>query len=352
MQQQLAAANSTKAGQPPGSIIYTGEHNTETRFSVYDYTKAKLTTAPKAAPADLTALQKTKTNSWVLVEGLADTDQLAALKTSCDIHLMVLEDIANVTQRPKVDFLDDYTFVVLPLFRTSREGNITAEQVSFVLNKHLLLSFHEQSPTWIKPLLQRMKSDKSRVRQKSLPYLLYALLDLLVDQASTVLQNLGDTIDEVHMSVRTDPSQEVLSTLHDLRTELLFFRKLIMPWLDIVGKLSDEYDNTTENMPLFWHDLRDHVLQLNELSKTYLEIVDGMFNLYFSLLSAQTNRIMQTLTVITLVFLPLTLVAGIYGMNFHHMPELAWPHGYWFALGLMGGLAVVILFVLKRKKWF
>ncbi len=349
---QLISRTSQKAGLAPGSLIYTGaETGKSTKLILTDYTKTKIKTKVVRKIEELKSALDHKTNTWIRVEGLCDTTALKEFSDFFNLHSLVLEDIVNIHQRPKVEILEHYSFITLKFLSTIDKDKIIFQQISFIIGKSFIISFHDGDSSYFEPLEKRLLNEKSRLRQKDTFYLSYALLDFIVDHYFLVLEHIGETIEKLDHSISKQQSQKSLKQLHIVRNELLSFRKATIPVFDILGKFKDIVPDS-DKLDIYWQDLRDHITQINELSKTYLDIVDGMFNLYFSLLSAQTNRVMQTLTVITLIFLPLSLIAGIYGMNFHYMPELEWKWGYFLILFVMGFLACGIVLWLKRKKWF
>ncbi|MCF7812792.1 magnesium/cobalt transporter CorA [Candidatus Gracilibacteria bacterium] len=341
-----------KTGLPPGSIVYTGDITKKSNIHISRYTQ-KEHHAQTLRDEDSFPVLKKNSNFWIAVTGVSDVQFLRDIGDKFKLHSLVLEDIANTGQRSKIEAYDEYLFVTLKNFQ--HEGSsrtINAQQISLIVGDSFLLSFEESDSQLFHLLRKRLENKNSRLRQHGIAYLAYNILDVIVDHYFSSLEILTDQIEHLEEKVSKNQSQVLLNKIHRLKNEVLSFRKMTMPVLELVKNFREELEGREKKVVDFYlRDLYDHCIQVNELSKTALDSVQGLFELYFSLVGTRTNRIMQTLTLITLIFLPLTLIAGIYGMNFQYMPELTWKWGYPLVLGGMGILGLGILWTLKRKKW-
>lgn len=334
-----------KLGTSPGTLVYTGHMTNDTDVQCISYTPEDVQVRTYAVAQDTL---DTKRHNWLIVTGLSDTESMKTIGKAFGLHSLVLEDILHVNQRPKVEVLDNGVFVVLQWFDWKR-GELQKEQLSFVLMPHCLLSFAEEADNPLRTIEERMHDATKRVRKHGGEYLLHSILDLVVDQYFLVLHSAEERLETMNENIMQKDGWEMLQDLHAIKTELLLLRKNIAPLADFPLSLKEYYVGKDK---VYWQDLKDHITQAQENVKSNLEIVESLLDLYFSLVGLRTNKIMQKLTVITLVFLPLSLLAGIYGMNFAHMPELSWAWGYPILIGLMLLVAVLILWYFKRKKWF
>ncbi len=293
-----------------------------------------------------------ETVTWVDVGGVHKIDILEAFGKQFNLHPLLLEDIANTDQRPKLDDYETYFFLVMKMLTTSDRGDILVEQVSFVLGRNYVLSFQENGTDVFQPVRDRLRSGKGRLRQSGSDYLLHALIDAVVDRYFAVLEMLGERIELLQERVITDPKPDTLKDIHALKQQLLFVRRAVWPLREAINNLSrSDCPFLHEPTKVFFRDVYDHVVQIVDTIETLREMVSASLDIYLSSVSYRLNAVMRVLTVITTIFMPLTFIAGIYGMNFEYMPELKWPWGYAMALGLMGVVATAMLIGFRRKKW-
>ncbi len=293
-----------------------------------------------------------ETVTWVDVGGVHKIDILEAFGKQFNLHPLLLEDIANTDQRPKLDDYEAYFFLVMKMLTTSDRGDILVEQVSFVLGRNYVLSFQENGTDVFQPVRDRLRSGKGRLRQSGSDYLLHALVDAVVDRYFAVLEMLGERIELLQERVIADPKPDTLKDIHALKQQLLFVRRAVWPLREAINNLSrSDCPFLHEPTKVFFRDVYDHVVQIVDTIETLREMVSASLDIYLSSVSYRLNAVMRVLTVITTIFMPLTFIAGIYGMNFEHMPELKWPWGYAMALGLMGIVATAMLIGFRRKKW-
>jgi len=292
--------------------------------------------------------------TWINVTSLEQGRTLDQLAQCFDLHPLVIEDILQGEQRPKQEDYEDYIYVVIrDLSYDEQDGHIDVDQVSIVLGSWFVLSVQGKEGDPFDLLRSRMRSGKGRLRKLGPDYLAYCLLDAIVDNYSLVLNRIGDRIDLVEEDLVLNPSREDLQTLHDLKRELLTFRSALWPLREVIAALERrESSLITETTSIYLRDVYDHIIQVIDVTETYRDILSGMLDIYLSGVSNRMNEIMKVLTVISTIFMPLTFVAGVYGMNFRYMPELSTTWGYPATLVLMALIAGVMIMYFRRKGWF
>jgi len=344
---------SEKAGLAPGTLIHIGERRAErTRVRLFDYDQSKLTEKELGSVEEAFPFRDTATVTWINVDGLHETGIIEQLGGHFGLHPLVLEDIVNTEQRPKLEDFENYLYVVLKmLYREG--GEIVAEQVSLVLGQNFVLSFQEGGGDPFDPIRERLRKNKGQLRKQGPDALLYALLDAVVDNYFIVLETFGEMTDELEESVLLSPTAEVLSTIKNLKRELLFLRRGIWPLREVISGLRHtESPLIHESTRLYFQDVYDHTIQVMDNVDNSREILSDLLDIYLSSVSNRLNEVMKVLTIIATIFIPLTFVAGVYGMNFDNMPELGWRWGYFAVLGVMTVIGLIMLAYFKRKKWF
>lgn len=312
----------------------------------------------------LAALEDDKV-SWVNIEGLGDVEALRQLGERFKLHPLLLEDVINTGQRPKTEQWDDYLFVVAQMvYQEPKEKRMVAEQISMFLADSLLITVQEEPEFDVfTPIRNRIKAGTGLIRRASADYLAYALLDAIIDYYYPVLENLGSCIEDIEDELLSHPSQEVVYALHEHKRTLTHLRRFIWPLRDVVNSLlHDQTGQITDKTRIYLRDCYDHTVQLMDLVESYRDVTSGLIDLYLTSVGVRTNETMRILTVITTIFIPLTFVVGIYGMNFQpapaeerpfwwNMPELYSPYGYIGVMIFMALIAGTLLAVFKRKKW-
>lgn len=349
---KLVQKRSKKTGLPPGTLIHIGERKAEAvKIGVFNYAGARCDehTVTKLdelqPPADETVI-------WVDVGGVHKVEVLEAFGKQFNLHPLLLEDIANTDQRPKLDDYETYFFLVMKMLSVTDRGDILVEQVSFVLGRNFVLSFQENGTDVFRSVRDRLRGGKGRLRQNGSDYLLYALVDAIVDQYFAVLETLGEKIETLQERVMADPKPDTLKDINALKRQLLFVRRAVWPLREATNTLSrSECPFLHEPTKVFFRDVYDHVVQIVDTIETLREMVSASLDIYLSSVSLRLNAVMRVLTVITTIFMPLSFIASIYGMNFEYMPELKWDWGYPLVLGLMGAVAAVMLIGFRRRKW-
>jgi magnesium transporter len=291
--------------------------------------------------------------TWINITGLADVGIIEKIGTHFNLHPLILEDILNTGQRPKTEDYGDYVFVVLKMLYFGEETTkITAEQVSIVLGENYVLSFQETRADIFDPLRERLRNPNSRIRKMDAGYLAYGLMDAIVDNYFLMLENVGEYIDDLERDLIENPDRETLEDINYIKGEMIFLRKYVWPLREVISNL-ERIDSPfiRDQTSVFLRDLYDHTVQIIDTVETYKEMLSGMLELYLSNVSNRMNEVMKILTIIATIFIPLTFIAGIYGMNFEYMPELHWKRGYPAVLLLMVLIFLSMIYYFKRKKW-
>ncbi|MCB2180879.1 MAG: magnesium/cobalt transporter CorA [Desulfobulbaceae bacterium] len=357
----LVKPSALKAGLPPGTPIYTGQQTgTEVKINLIDYDPEHslfLTTDQ----VEECAVHKDKpTVSWTNIDGLHQADKVEKLCQCFNLHPLTVEDILNTSQRPKIDVFDDYVYLAVRMHHhNEKTGKILSEQVSFVLGKTFLLTFQETVGDTFDSARIRIKENKGRIRKMGTDYLLYALIDSIVDNYFTVLEKVGEDIEMLEDELVERPSNATMQNIHFMKREMLLLRKSIWPLREVISSLRrDEIPLISQDISIFLNDLYDHIIQVIDTIETYRDMISGMLDIYLSSVSNRMNEIMKVLTIFAAIFIPLTFIAGVYGMNFNtekspfNMPELNWYFGYPFALTLMVVVGLGMFIFFKTRKWF
>jgi magnesium transporter len=345
---------SRKAGLPPGSLIYTGDKGEgEVQITVIEYDDSQYEERLSTTLEECLLRPGKPTVTWIKVEGVHRTENLQQLGECFHLHPLVLEDILNTDQRPKVEDFEEYLFIVLKMLTLKEGGGVAAEQISLVLGSNYLISFQEGLGEIFLPIQERLKVNKGRLRKAGADYLAYALIDLIVDQYFVVLEQLGESIEFLEEEVVTRPTPKTLQDVHHFKGEMIRLRRSVWPLREVISQLERrESPLITEPMQVYFKDVYDHTIVAIESIESYRDILSGILDIYLSSVSNRLNQIMKVLTIIATIFMPLTFLAGVYGMNFKYMPELQWHYGYFTTLAVMALVALSMLALFKKKKWF
>lgn len=345
--------NIKHAGLPPGTVQYVGEKKVdEVRMGVWDYDQDTVTTFTPATAEDCFPYRDSPKVSWINIDGLHDTELLKKIGDHYRIHSLVLEDIVNTHQRPKMEDHDDYLFIVMRMLDYDGETHVvTSEQLSLILGPNYVLTFQEREGDVFDPVRKRLQKI-ARLRKGSVDYLAYALLDAVVDRYFVILEAFGESIEDLEGELVDNPSGKLLEKTHALKRELIVLRKSVWPLREVVRSLEDSESRLIEKgTKIFLRDLYDHTIQVIDGVESYRDMTSGLQDLYLSSVSNKMNEVMKVLTIIATIFIPLSFMAGIYGMNFEFMPELKWKWSYPFFWGAVGAVAVSMLVYFKRKGW-
>jgi len=345
---------SKKVGIAPGELIHVGERKVEnTRIRAMDYSPDHLDEKLLDQVDDCFPFKETETVSWVNIDGLHETDVYEKLGKYYDIHPLVLADVLNTTQRAKYEEYDHQIFAVVKMFSYKEEAKeVQSEQVSFIIGKNHLFTFQERYGDVFEGVRERIRKGKGRVRKMGPAYLAYLLMDVIVDNYFVVLEKIGERIEALEEHIASNPSTSALRELHHLKRTIISIRRAVWPLREVAQSFrnadSDLLDDATKP---FFRDLYDHTIQAMDVVDTYREMLSSIADFYQSSLSNRMNQVMKVLTVFASTFIPLTFVAGIYGMNFEYMPELKWKYGYFVTLGGFAAIGIGLLLFFKRKRW-
>ena len=293
------------------------------------------------------------TVTWINIDGVHQLEIIEKIGEHFNIHPLVLEDIVNTGQRPKIEDFVDYIFVTLKMLRYSEgEKETKAEQVSLILGSNFVISFQESEGDVFNPIRERIRADKGRIRKMGVDYLAYALMDAIVDNYFTILEKLGDRIEDFEEELVVNPKPETLQAIHHLKREMIFLRKSVWPLREVINRLERwESSLINKSTAIYLRDVYDHTIQVIDSVETFRDMLSGMLDIYLSSVSNRMNEVMKVLTIIATIFIPLTLVAGIYGMNFRFMPELEMPIGYPMILLSMLFIGILMVAYFRKKKW-
>lgn len=351
---RLIKKRSSKAGLPPGTLIHIGEKKTEAlKITIMDYDEVHFQEKETKAVEECFAFKDTPGVTWINIDGLHQIDILEKLGECYGFHPLVLEDILNTDQRPKMEDYGDYLYIVVRMLSyNDKSSQIETEQVSLILGANFVFSFQENIGDVFDPVRERIRNGKGRIRKMGPDYLAYALIDSIVDNYFIIMEKLGETIEFLEEELVTQPVPETLRTIHQLKRELIFLRKAVWPLREVIASLErGELTLIKEATRLYLRDVYDHTIQVIDTIETFRDMISGMLDIYLSSVSNRLNSVMKVLTIIATIFMPLTFLAGIYGMNFKFFPELEWKWSYplfWLVAIL---ITISMLLYFKKKKW-
>ena len=349
------SSEAKKRGLPPGTLVHIGHPREEkTLVSVLSYDDAGLKETHDVSPQDIPGLMAADRVTWVKVEGVHDVDVVEKIGTIFNLHPLVMEDIVNTLHRPKVEEYDGYLFLVLKmLFFDQKQAQLQSEQISLVLGNGWLISFHEGSHDLLSVVIERIASGRGRIRKQKADYLAYALLDCIVDHYFQVIEDIDEVVEQVEDQVLVGPQPKTLARLQRLKRADLVLRKSIWPLREVIGSLTrGEFALIAETTAPYFRDVYDHTIHVIDAAESLRDIISGLLDIYLSSVGNRLNQVMKFLAMITTIFMPLGLLAGIYGMNFKYMPELQWHWGYPAVLIVMVVAALTMVILFRRKGWF
>ncbi len=345
---------SEKSGLPPGSLVHVGEvHKHEHKITVIDFNKTTLTQRTIKTIDELLPYKTTDTVTWVIIDGLKDVSIIDAIGQYFDIHALVLEDILNTHQRPKFEEFDDYLYIVIKaLSLEADQFNVQYEQVSLLLLDKFVFTFKEKPDAIFDPIFSRLNNDKSHVRNLGTDYLVYVIMDAIVDEYFSLQDTFDELIESVEDDLLTNPSALTLNTIQKIKRELIFLRRSVSPMRELLASIQrSESPLLNDKTKRYFGDIYDHVIRVTEAMESYRDLITGMLDIYLSSVSNKMNETMKVLTVFASIFIPLTFIAGVYGMNFEYMPELKWRWGYPVLWLVFISVSVFLLKFFKKKNW-
>ncbi len=344
-----------KVGLPAGSLVYTGEQTPgKTEVTLIDYDEQTFEERQIQAVEQCIPYREKPTATWINVDRVSDPALIGHLGECFGLHRLVAEDILNVVQRPKVEDYGDYLYVVLKMMSyDEKDARVVPEQVSLVVGRNFLLSFQEGLHGDVfHPIRDRLRQGRGRIRQMGMDYLAYSLLDAVVDGYFVILEKLGDKVDMLEEQLARRSDRSTVEQVYRLKRELLFLHKAVWPLREVIATLQRrESPLIRDTTAPYLRDVYDHLIQVVDSVEIYREILSEMLGTHLTAVSNRLNEIMKVLTLIATIFMPLTFIAGVYGMNFRHMPELEWKYGYYLAWIVMAGIGIAMYVFFKRKKW-
>lgn len=345
---------SKKAGLPPGTLVHIGERKTErVRITLIDYDETQFKQEEVATVEECFPFKDKPTVTWINIDGLHDVQVIEKIGQHFDLHPLLLEDILNTEQRPKMEDFGDYIFLVVKmLYYDDQTERVEAEQVSLILGSSWVISFQERPGDVFNAVRERIQKGKGRIRKMGADYLAYSLLDAIVDNYFIIMEKFGDRIEDTETELAISPTRQTLQAIRTIKREMIFLRKSVWPLRELVSSLErGESPLIHESIGVYLRDVYDHTIQVIDTVESFRDMISGMLDIYLSSISNRMNEVMKVLTIFAAIFIPLTFVVGIYGMNFEYIPELRWHWGYFGILAIMASIAGVMLFYFKRKRW-
>ena len=346
--------SSRKAGLPPGSVVFVGEKKVEEiRLTIIDYDENQYEEREVKNIEDCFPFKGTPSVSWINIDGVHQVDVIEKLGSHFVLHPLLQEDVVNTHQRPKFDEFDDHLFIVLRMFFFNEEENeLEGEQISLIVGSNFVISFQEKQGDVFEQVRERLRNGKGRIRKKGSDYLAYALIDAIVDSYYNILEQLGENIESLQEELVADPQQEDLQIIQHLKRDMLFFRKSVWPLREVIGGLAKSESTLIKGDVLVYvRDVYDHVIQAIDTIETFRDMLSAMQEIYLSSVGNRMNQVMKVLTIIATIFIPMTFLAGIYGMNFKYMPELEWRYAYLVFWLVVVTVFIIMIALFKKKKW-
>ena len=345
---------SQKVGQPPGTLAYLGEEPTEpVRITIIDYDETHFQEEEAQTVEACVPFIDTESVTWIQIEGIHEVTIIEEIGECFGVNPLLLEDILSPTQLPKIEIYEDYIFIFLKsLDYDAAASSVSREQISLIIGPNFVLSLQENYSEIFTSIQNRLRNAQGRIRRMQSGYLAYALIDIIVDHYFIVLDEINERIQALEEEIMIDPSPEVLAKVNALRAEQLLLRRPILPLRDVLIEiLDDEIPLLGENTQPYFRDVYDHLIQVVQMLEVIRSAVSGLFDVYTSAVSHRMNEVMKVLTIVATFFIPLTFIAGIYGMNFKFMPELETQWGYPIALLVMLGIGIGMFVFFKFRKW-
>jgi len=344
---------SKKAGLSPGTLMHIGNtYADQSKITVIRYEENFFEKKEVSSAADLSGEKDKPGKLWIDIIGLQDVALLGNIGNLFGLHPLILEDILNTDQRPKIEDLTDYLYIVLRNFHNHENDTLPSEQVSIVLGKNFILSFQEKESALFEPVRERLAGDKGKIRKAGCDYLVHALIDNVVDNYFILLEDMEERIEKLEDDLIRQTAPAKLQSIHILKRELRFLRKSLWPLRETISSLQrSDSPLIDEPNALYFKDIFDHIIAIIDTVDTFRDMLSGMLDIYLSSASMKLNEVMKVLTIIATIFMPLTFLAGVYGMNFKYMPELEWPWGYFAVLAVMLTVALLMLKFFRKKKW-
>jgi len=351
---KLHQKSSSKAGLPPGTLVLIGDQRDEpVTIELIDYSETVSNEHEIANVEDLKSCLETSTVSWVNINGIHNTDAIAAIGKVYNIHNLVLEDILNTDHRPKVEPFEEYVFFTMKMMWYNEENELEKEQISIVFGTPYVLCFQERKGDIFDPIRERIRTDSGLIRRKGTDYLVYRLIDSVVDNYFIISERMEERVEDLEDAITSDTDDDHMQVIQHLKREIITLKRALLPLREAVSGLEKGVSELVhKDNEKYFRDVYDHLLQISENLETNREVLTGLMDMHVANMSNRMNQVMKVLTVIASLFIPLTFIAGIYGMNFDNMPELHYKYGYFVVWGVMIFVFVSMLLYFKRKRWF
>lgn len=344
---------SAKSGLPPGTLIHTGlEKLQDAKITVIEYDTEKIKEYEADSFIECPDIHFSKRTVWINVNGVHEIELIQELENKYGLHPLVLEDIVNTAQRPKFEDYEKYYYIVLKNFQ-KKDNIVTHEQISLILLSNLVISFQENVENDIfLNIKNRLLNNKGKIRTLKEDFLIYSLIDTVVDNYFSILEEYGEKIEEIEQEIDKNPDKETLNLIHKLKREIVTFRKSVWPLREVIISFERTSESiTTNNTKIYFRDVYDHVINLLDIIETYRDLLSSLFDVYLLSISNKTNEVIRLLTVIGTIFIPLTFITSLYGMNFKFMPELEWHYGYFVVVGIMFLISFGMVYFFRKNKW-
>jgi len=351
---KIVKKRSKKTGLPPGTLIHIGDKKTENvEITLINYDEVQYQEREINKIKECFPFGDKPTVTWLNINGIHDVEIMRKIGEYVGLHPLILEDIMNTDQRPKIEDFGDFIFIILKMLYCCNEkkDEIEIEQVSLILGSNFVISFQERKGDVFNSIRERIRRGRGRIRKSGADYLAYTLIDAIVDSYFVILEGTGDKIEEIEEKLITNPKPETLQTIHNLKRDMIFLRKSVWPLREVISGLErTESSLIEESTVIYLRDVYDHSIQVIDTIETFRDMISGMLDIYLSSISNKMNEVMKVLTIIATIFIPLTFIAGIYGMNFY-IPELELRWGYFAVLSIMAVVSIIMLIFFRKKKW-
>lgn len=346
-------SRSAKAGLPPGVLIHIGKQREEVvTIDLIEFSEERIIETEIKHINDLRICTDPNCVSWVNVNGIHDPEVIRNVGEVFGIHALVLEDVLNTDHRPKVEPFDDHVFFTMKMMWFDADRTLEAEQVSIIFGNHYVISFQERKGDVFNPIRERIRQNTGVVRKKGVDFLVYRLIDIVVDNYFVIMERFDEKLDELEERITADTEGNHMVEIQEVKREMLRLRKSLLPLREAVGAMEKGISGLVlKNNQKYFKDVYDHLVQLADSLEGNREVIGMLMDLYLANMSNRMNSVMKVLTIVSTIFIPLTFIAGIYGMNFEHMPELGWRSAYFVVLAAMAVMAVVMLLFFRRKRW-
>jgi magnesium transporter len=346
------ATNSQNIGSPPGTLFYNGEaRNEPVKITLIEFNETEFFEDEYYNLEDCISHVKPNMVKWINVAGIHNTDIVEGIGKIYDIHPLSLEDIVHIDQRPKFEDYEHYVIAMMKMITYSKQ--VDSEQLAIILLDNTVISFQEpQGGDAFDIIRNRLRTAKGRVRKLGADYLAYALMDAVVDCYFTCIEKIGDKVEEIEEDIINNSDKKSLLELYHLKREMIYLRKQVWPLRDMINNMiRSETHLMNPSTDIYLRDLSDHVTRIIDTVETYRDLLSGIMDIYLSTNANKMNEVMKVLTIMSSIFIPVTFIAGVYGMNFENMPELKTQYGYYFIWGVMISIITGLLIYFKRRKW-